>query len=176
MLRLIQILVTAMLLMPLPVRASSPESADMFNSAEINWRDPKSGIYEASKSNKPVIMVMHATWCSACKKYREVFKNPGIVAAAKDFVMILVDADKDKEVNGAFSPDGTYVPRTLFIDPEGNVSETYVGKDPKFPHTIDNTSADELLALMLRAKSDGFGGAPAATTPSEQDAAPDQRT
>ena len=36
-------------------RAAAPEHADLFNGAEINWRDPKSGIYEASKSGKPVI-------------------------------------------------------------------------------------------------------------------------
>lgn len=171
--RLIHILLAAILLMPMAVRAATPDHADLFNGAEINWRDPKSGIFEASKSGKPVIMVMHATWCSACKKYRDVFKNPGVVAASKDFIMILVDADKEKEINGAFSPDGTYVPRTLFIDSEGNVSESYIGKDPQFPHTIDNTSADELLALMLKAKAQGFsGGGPL----DEKAPDPDQRT
>ena len=34
---------------------------------------------------------------------------------SKNFVMILIDADADKMTNGAFSPDGTYVPRTLFV-------------------------------------------------------------
>ena len=133
--------------------------ADLFNGAEINWRDPRSGIYEATQTGKPVIMVFHATWCSACKKYRAVFGDAAIVAAAKDFVMILVDADKDKDINGAFSPDGTYVPRTLFVDTDGNVSTTLVGKDPSYPHTIDVGRPDELLALMLKAKAEGFGPA-----------------
>ena len=161
--RLVHALLAVIMMLPFAVKAATPDHADLFNGAEINWRDPKSGIYEASKSNKPVIMVMHATWCSACKKYRDVFKNPGIVAASKEFIMILVDADKDKEINGAFSPDGTYVPRTLFVDPEGNVSETYVGKDPQYPHTVDNTSPDELLALMLKARAAGFGQSGAAS-------------
>jgi protein-disulfide reductase (glutathione) len=139
--------------------AATADSADLFNGAEINWRNSKSGIYEASKTGKPVLMVFHATWCSACKQYRAVFKDPGIVAASKDFVMILVDADKEKEINGAFSSDGTYVPRTLFIDAGGTVSETLVGKDPKFPHTIDADSPAELLALMIKAKASGFGPA-----------------
>jgi protein-disulfide reductase (glutathione) len=143
----------------LPVTASArpADHADLFNGAEINWRDARSGIYEATQTGKPVIMVFHATWCSACKKYRAVFSDAAIVAATKDFVMILVDADKDKQINGAFSPDGTYVPRTLFVDTDGNVSTALVGKDPAYPHTIDIGKPDELLALMLKAKADGFG-------------------
>jgi protein-disulfide reductase (glutathione) len=142
--------------------SSNADSADLFNGAEINWRNPKTGIYEASKSGRPVVMVFHATWCAACKRYRAIFKDPAIVAASKDFVMVLVDADKDKQINGAFSPDGTYVPRTLFIDSEGEVSKDLVGKDPQYPHTIDVDKPDELLALMLKAKATGFGGAKSA--------------
>ena len=142
--------------------------ADVFNGAEINWRDPKSGIYEASKTGKPVIMVFHASWCPACKRYREVFKDNAIVAASKSFVMILVDADREKEINGAFAPDGAYVPRTMFIDSEGNVSATLVGKDPQYPHTLDIERPDELLLLMNRAKAFGLG-----TTPDKQ---PDEKS
>ena len=94
--------------------ARAPEMADVWNGAEIGWRDIRSGIYKSSKTGKPVIMVFHAPWCSACKKFRSVFFDKGIVEASKDFVMILIDADADKQANGAFSPDGTYVPRTIF--------------------------------------------------------------
>lgn len=109
--------------------ARTPEMADVWNGAEINWRDIRSGIYEASKSGRMAVMVFHAPWCTACKKYRAVFKDPRIVEASKNFVMILIDADADKMTNGAFSPDGTYVPRTLFVTSEGDVSTTLVGKD-----------------------------------------------
>ena len=67
--------------------------------------------------------------------------------------MILVDADAEKELNGAFSSDGSYVPRTLFIDSEGNVSDKLVGSDPQYPHTIEVDKPDELLALMKKARS-----------------------
>ena len=131
--------------------ARTPEMADVWNGAEINWRDIRSGIYEASKSGKMAIMVFHAPWCSACKKYRAVFKDSRIVEASKNFVMILIDADADKMTNGAFSPDGTYVPRTLFVTSEGDVSTKLVGKDPQYPHTINIDSPDELLSLMQKA-------------------------
>ena len=167
---LLAVLALAVLL-PAAARADAPH-AELFNGSEINWRDPKAGIYEASKTGKPVIMVFHATWCSACKRYRAVFKDAGIVASAKDFVMILVDADQEKQINGAFAPDGTYVPRTLFIDPDGNISNTLVGKDAQYPHTIDIERPDELLALMKKAKETGFGAPPSDTAP----AAVEERT
>lgn len=160
------------LLLALPAVTSSartPELADAWNGAEINWRDIRSGIYEASKSGKMAVMVFHATWCSACKKYRAVFKDPRVVEASKNFVMILIDADADKMTNGAFSPDGTYVPRTLFVTSDGDISTTLVGKDPQYPHTIDINTPDELLALMQKA-------APAAPPAATDAPAADKRT
>lgn len=149
-----------MLVMAVPpaAHARTPEMADVWNGAQIEWRDIKTGIYEASSSGKTAIMVFHAPWCTACKRYREVFKDPGVVAASKKFVMILIDGDADKMSNGAFAPDGTYVPRTLFLNSDGDVLTQYVGKDPKFPHTIDIDNPDELRSLMIKAS--GGSGTP----------------
>jgi thiol:disulfide interchange protein len=141
--------------------ARTPSYADEWNGAEINWRDARSGIYESSRTGRPVLMVFHATWCSVCKRFRAVFKDPAIVAASRDFVMILVDADKEKEINGAFQPDGSYVPRTLFIDSNGNVSDKLVGSDSQYPHSVDVDKPDELLSLMRKAHH-VFDVAPAA--------------
>lgn len=146
------------------VSARAPDHADEWNGAEINWRDARSGIYESARTGRPVIMVFHATWCSVCKRFREVFKDPAVVAASHDFVMILVDADKEKEVNGAFQPDGSYVPRTLFLDSDGNVSDKLIGTDPQYPHSVNVDSSAELLALMKKAHS-VYNIAPAVTNP-----------
>ena len=147
--------------------ARTPNLAAAWNGAEINWRDVKSGIYESAKTNKPVIMVFHASWCGYCKKYRAVFKDPGVVAASKDFVMILVDADVDRSTNGAFSPDGTYVPRTIFVDSQGEVLAEYHGTtDPEHPHTIDIADPAELRALMNKARAE-LGARPAPASGSD---------
>jgi thiol:disulfide interchange protein len=145
-------------------QARTPNHADEWNGGEINWRDARSGIYESSQTGRPVIMVFHATWCSVCKRFREVFKDPAIVAESRDFVMILVDADAEKEMNGAFSPDGAYVPRTLFIDSDGNVSDKLVSSDPQYPHSLMVDKPDELLALMKKAHR-VFNMTPGASAP-----------
>lgn len=159
-------LLLALLLVAVPfmARGGTPSLAEAWNGAEINWRDIKSGIYESAKSGRPVIMVFHAPWCTACKKYRSVFYDKDIVAASKDFVMILIDGDADKTSNGAFAPDGTYVPRTIFLDSDGNVQSHLIGTgDPKFPHSIDLNGPGELLSLMTKARETMKGFAPAQT-------------
>lgn len=166
MIRLASALLALCLALPLagPAAARSPELAEEWNGAEIAWRDMRSGVYEASKSGKPVILVFHATWCTSCKRYREVFKDTRIVEAARDFVMILVDGDKDKIINGAFAPDGTYVPRTIFLSAEGDIQHQIKGRDPDHPHSLDVDSPEELLGLMRQARAellDKGGTAPA---------------
>lgn len=133
--------------------ARQPDMADVWNGAEINWRDVRSGVYESAKTGRPVMMVFHASWCPSCKKYRKVFFDKRIVEASKDYVMILVDADADKVTNGAFSPDGTYVPRTLFLNSDGDVQSQLRGaSDPNYPHSIDVEKPDELLSLMQKGR------------------------
>lgn len=136
---------------PHEAAATQPPMADLWNGAEINWRAVGPGIREATQTGKPLIMLFHASWCTSCKRYRTVWKDPGVVAAAKDFVMVLVDVDTEPDANGAFSPDGTYVPRTIFYTPEGDVMRDMSGKDPQYPHTIDLDDPAELRTLMQRA-------------------------
>jgi protein-disulfide reductase (glutathione) len=150
----------------LPATARQPEGADVWNSTQISWLDVPAGIKEATTSKKPVLMVMHAQWCTACKRYRSVFFNKDVVDASKGFVMILVDIDKYPDINTGFAPDGTYVPRTLFMDAEGNISKKYTGKDPQYPHSINEKDPDELLRLMRQALLDSGAGQPAAPAPS----------
>lgn len=153
----------AALLAIAPAGATAP-GAENWNAPAITWHSLTTGIPEATRTGKTVVMVFHAPWCTACAKYRAVFKDERVVAAAKDLVMILVDADADKTANGAFAPDGTYVPRTIFMTPDGEVRTDLTGKsDPKHPHTIDIDHADELLSLMQKA-----GGGGQAAPPSDQ--------
>lgn len=144
--------------------AAQPRMAELWNGAQIEWREVGPGIRESNQTGKPVIMLFHASWCGSCKRYREVWKDPGVVAASKNFVMVLVDVDSDPDANGAFSPDGTYVPRTIFYTSEGDVMKDVRGKDPEYPHTIDLDDPAELRTLMEKAT----GG-------SHKTAAPDRR-
>ena len=154
------VLVAAAVMASQPAAAREPNMAELWNGAEIAWRDVGPGIREANQTGKPVVMLFHASWCGSCRRYRTVWKDPGVVAASKHFVMILVDVDQHPDANGAFSPDGTYVPRTIFYTAEGDVMKEVVGKDPEYPHTIDLDDPTELRTLMQKAAAT-FDAAPA---------------
>jgi thiol:disulfide interchange protein len=147
--------------------AGQPSMAELWNGAEIAWQEVGPGIRESSRTGKPVVMLFHASWCTSCKRYRQVWKDPGVVAASKSFIMILVDVDKDPDANGAFSPDGTYVPRTIFYTAEGDVMNEVVGKDAEYPHTIDLDDPTELRTLMQKAAG--------RASPPAEEPAPDRR-
>ena len=131
--------------------AKQPKMAELWNGGEIDWKDVGPGIQESTRTGKTVVMLFHASWCASCKRYRQVWKDPAVVEASRKLVMILVDVDSEPTANGAFSPDGTYVPRTIFYSPEGDVMTDLRGKDPEYPHTINLDDPAELRTLMQKA-------------------------
>ncbi|CAH0731776.1 unnamed protein product, partial [Brenthis ino] len=71
----------------------------------------ESGMRIATHHKKPVMVIIHKSWCSACKNLKPKFANSAeIQTLSKHFVMVnLVDEDEPKNTN--FAPDGTYIPR-----------------------------------------------------------------
>ncbi len=159
------LLIAALLALPIAALAATAENADVWNGSQINWRDPATGIKEVAETKRPALLIFHAMWCGVCKRYREVFKDKEIVERSKDFVMILVDIDKYSRFNEGMSPDGNYVPRTIFFGPDGKISRQLVGPDPQYPHTIDAGAPDELRMLMRKARSVFNLPAPATENP-----------
>jgi thioredoxin-like negative regulator of GroEL len=147
----VYIVLTLLLCAAAPVSARAPEMAELWNGQEVAWRDMGTGVKESIETQKTVLIVFHATWCQVCRKFREVFKDRDIVEASRDLVMILIDVDKDPDINGAFAPDGGYVPRTVFLDPEGNVRDDLQSSNPKYRYSADVDGPAELLSLMRRA-------------------------
>lgn len=138
----------------LPAQAvANAELSDVWNAPAIAWQDKAAGLDEARKSGKPVVMVFHAQWCPNCRHYREVFKDPAVIEAARDFVMILVDIDRHPETNAAYAPDGPYVPRTMFLHPDGKLEARLGRNGAQYKYFLDYRGPGDLLALMSQAKA-----------------------
>lgn len=71
----------------------------------------ESGVQIATNHQKPVMVIIHKSWCSACKNLKPKFaSSKEIENLSKHFVMVNLVDDEEPQNNG-FAPDGTYIPR-----------------------------------------------------------------
>merc|ERR1712212_501088 len=65
------------------------------------------------------MLIIHKTWCSACKAFKPKFAGSReAISLSKSMIMINVQ-DKEEPKDKKYSPDGGYVPRILFFNPNG---------------------------------------------------------
>ena len=118
-----------------------------WNDQQIKWRSYDEGLAEAKKSKKPVMLIFFTEWCPHCKNYSGVFHDPKVVAESKKFVMIRLDADKNKELSQKYAVDGSYIPRTYFLASNGTLSDIHAPRE-QFKYFYDERSAESVLGGM----------------------------
>ncbi len=118
-----------------------------WNDQEIKWRTYDDGLAEAKKAKKPVMLIFFTEWCPHCKNYSGVFHDPKVVAKSKDFVMIRLDADKNKELSEKYAVDGSYIPRTYFLSSNGTLADIHAPRE-QFKYFYDEHNASSVLAGM----------------------------
>jgi protein-disulfide reductase (glutathione) len=137
-----------------PAQADPKSVVPGWNNAAIGWMDHTKGVAEAARTGKPILTVVQATWCSHCERYKKVFFDPKVVELSKNFVMVMVDGDREKKLGAKLGPNNqAYVPRTLFLKPDGQLRPELAGANPApYSHFIDYETPTELLALMQKAR------------------------
>nr|XP_002119504.1 thioredoxin domain-containing protein 12-like [Ciona intestinalis] len=103
------------------VPAPLPTTIDHGLGGHINWTTLDKGIEDSVKTRKPIMMIIHQTWCKACRDLLPRFRaSESISEMAQYFEMVNV-IDEEIPEDDAFAPDGGYFPRILFIGPDGDV-------------------------------------------------------
>ncbi|KAK2183317.1 hypothetical protein NP493_315g01024 [Ridgeia piscesae] len=102
--------------------------ANGFND-NIKWVTLDKGLQIAKTENKPLMLLIHKSWCSACKALKPKFvTSEKIEKLSKKFVMVNT-MDDDEPEDDKYSPDGKYVPRILFLSPDGKVQEDIINEN-----------------------------------------------
>ncbi len=136
----------------LAVLSVSVVAAADWNTMAIQWHSYDDGVQLAAAERRPVMLVFHSEGCGACDEYSELFFDPAIVKASKPYVMILMDDDENEDISLQYALDGSYVPRTYFLDPDATVLPVTIGKpDSRFLYYLGPQGADVLAGFMLAA-------------------------
>jgi len=119
--------------------------------AEIAWRGLDEGLAAAAADRRPLMLLIHASWCGQCKALRPAFSDPALVRASEALVM--VNIDQDKEPRGRrYRPDGDYVPRVLFLTPDGAIDPELQNPGRGRYHHYFSVE-DDLVAAMQQASA-----------------------
>jgi thioredoxin-related protein len=125
--------------------------AEDWNDANIKWTSYDDGLKEAKQSKRPVCLIFYTSWCPHCGNYSKVFSDPDVTKKSKSFVMVRLDADKNKELSEKYKPDGSYIPRTYFLASNGVLDETLSESRPQYKYFYDEHNPSSILGGMDRA-------------------------
>lgn len=123
--------------------------ADGWNDA-IAWRGLDEGLAEAAKDQRPIMMVVHTSWCPKCRALKQLFNQDAqLERLSEQFVMIHVDQDITPAAT-LYSPDGQYIPRVMFLDAQGKLDESLSnGARTRFRYFY--SPEEDLVAVMREA-------------------------
>lgn len=142
---------------PIPTGENAPPAAparaltaagETWNASEIDWQPYEAGLARARAENKPVCLIFFTSWCPHCKTYSRIFDDPKVVAKARSFVMIRLNADDEGEVARRFVKDGGYIPRTFFLASNGTPDFDIHAPRDKFAYFYDEKNPASILAGM----------------------------
>ncbi|HEX7479342.1 MAG TPA: thioredoxin family protein, partial [Polyangiales bacterium] len=133
---------------------SAPAQSHMAWGDKIAWSRFEPALTTARSQHKSVCVVVYAEWCSDCKELAPVFNLPEVASAAADLVMVHQDQDQHpawlQEQLGAY---GNYVPRVLFLSPDGKVREDLTSGHPRYPYFYAPMVTSQLIANMRAASA-----------------------
>lgn len=122
-----------------------------FNDDGINWLRLDEGLQRAKVENKPVFLLVHATWCPRCREFQEQFFDARVAGFDEKLVFVLIDQDQEKEFASQFEPDGVYIPRSMVLDSDGTLVPEINSNRDDYRHYLDTMAPDDLLRVLTAA-------------------------
>ena len=119
-----------------------------WNETGVAWKTYDAGIAEAKASNKPVCLIIYTDWCPHCTNYSKLFHDPAMVEMTKKFVMIHINKDKETAVSSKYAPDGEYIPRTIFLKPDGTLLDKVTADRAEYKYFYSESDPQAVMKSM----------------------------
>jgi len=121
---------------------------------DIKWQTLDDAKAAAKENGKPIMLVIHKSWCGACKSLKPKFAADKEIEKLSDKFNMVNTIDDDEPKGDQYSPDGGYIPRILFMDTEGTVMTQHINKggNDKYKYYYPATSG--IVAAMKRVADD----------------------
>lgn len=132
-----------------PVRTATADAHGF--GEKIPWEPLDGALAHAKKDGMPIMLVAHASWCKRCKELKPAFSDPEIEELSQHFVMVNADQDVEPKML-EYAPDGEYIPRVVFLSPEG-VEDLTLTNEARERHRYFYTPSDDLAGVMRKALS-----------------------
>ena len=114
------------------------DDKDLKEHGPIHWTDSLEKAKKlALKEHKPIFVDFWANWCAPCKQMlKTTYKDKVVVEKSKQFITVLIDADKDTKTVKTYKVD--LLPTIICLNSKGKL----------ISQTSSLKSADEVLAIM----------------------------
>eukprot|EP01087_Luapelamoeba_hula_P010110 TRINITY_DN265_c0_g1_i1.p1 TRINITY_DN265_c0_g1~~TRINITY_DN265_c0_g1_i1.p1 ORF type:complete len:175 (-),score=31.99 TRINITY_DN265_c0_g1_i1:42-545(-) len=152
------VVVVLVVLSIVAIGAWADEKADLSHGFGdgIAWKSYADAVAYAkdpeNKNTKPTLVLLHKTWCGACKRLKPEFAgSKEIEALSEKFLMVNAEDDEAPHDNPSFVVDGGYIPRLFFLDPQGELDASLYNTagSPQYKYFYANAGA--VVAGMQRA-------------------------
>lgn len=85
------------------------------------------GLRRAREIGRPALVFFTADWCGPCVEMKKsIWSERRVVAAARQFVAIYLDVDKEPEAFAGYKVRG--IPAVIFLSPQGERVATFSGE------------------------------------------------
>ena len=131
----------------------------------IIWQSWPAALTIGKELVKPIMVVLHKSWCPTCRSFKPVFANSDVIyKMSTRFVMVNAQEGQEPIDDPKLNVDGNYIPRIIFLDSQSNVLKDVINRDgnPKYKyyHIKAETVVDAMKsALEITSVADNSTGA-----------------
>ena len=117
----------------------------------IEWHKWSNGVSLAKETGRPLMVVLHKSWCPACKSLKPKFVASDTIAKlSTSFVMVNAKEGEEPMDQPMLDIDGKYIPRIIFLDNEANVLPEVVNDSGNPQYKYYHMEAQSIVKAMKK--------------------------